>query len=281
MIECLGPDGDFANASAVEPCVRAPRRARIEQARAEVAALVGADSRPGRLDVRRDRGQQPRVPRRRALQPRTVAAHRHRRAPSIRRCSMPAGSSSAKAVEVTYLKPRSDGIVEPEQVAAALRADTLLVSLMHVNNEIGVVQDVARGRPAVPRARRAVPRRRGAERRQAAARRAAPMRSTCCRSPRTRCTDRRASARLLRREPRLGLVPLQFGGGQERGLRSGTLPTHQIVGMGAAFRIARVANARRTWRASPRCATQLWNALATVPGVELNGDPERRVSRAS
>ena len=81
----------------------------------------------------------------------------------------------------------------------------------------------------------------------------------------------------IRREPRLGLVPLQFGGGQERGLRSGTLPTHQIVGLGAAYRIAHESMAVDI----PRIAglrEQLWGALADIPGVELNGDPVRRVA---
>jgi cysteine desulfurase len=81
----------------------------------------------------------------------------------------------------------------------------------------------------------------------------------------------------IRREPRLGLVPLQFGGGQEHGLRSGTLPTHQIVGLGSAFRIARESMSVDI----PRIAglrAQLWDALAGLPGVELNGDPVRRVA---
>jgi cysteine desulfurase len=80
-----------------------------------------------------------------------------------------------------------------------------------------------------------------------------------------------------RRVPRLGLVPLQFGGGQEHGLRSGTLPTHQIVGLGSAYRIARESMSVDI----PRIAglrEQLWGAIADIPGVELNGDPVRRVA---
>jgi NifU-like protein involved in Fe-S cluster formation len=81
----------------------------------------------------------------------------------------------------------------------------------------------------------------------------------------------------VRREPRIGLVPLQFGGGQERGLRSGTLPTHQIVGMGAAYRIARAEMVDD----APRIAAlreRLWRSLHDLPGVLLNGDPVRRVA---
>ena len=81
----------------------------------------------------------------------------------------------------------------------------------------------------------------------------------------------------LRREPRLGLVPLQFGGGQEHGLRSGTLPTHQIAGIGAAYRIAREQMSADMARIGA-LRQQLWRELSNVPGVMLNGDAERRVA---
>ena len=81
----------------------------------------------------------------------------------------------------------------------------------------------------------------------------------------------------VRREPRLGLVPLLYGGGQERGLRSGTVPTHQVAGMGRAFAIAAEhmdAEAARIGALRER----LWAALATLPGLALNGHPVRRVA---
>ena len=80
----------------------------------------------------------------------------------------------------------------------------------------------------------------------------------------------------VRREPRIGIVPLQFGGGQEGGVRSGTLPTHQIAGMGASYRIAR----ERMRDDVPRITAlrqELWTRLRKLPGVSLNGDAERRV----
>jgi cysteine desulfurase len=80
----------------------------------------------------------------------------------------------------------------------------------------------------------------------------------------------------VRLEPRLGLVPLLHGGGQERGLRSGTLPTHQIVGMGVAYRIAALEMAADSARMA-RLRERLWHGLAEVPGVELNGHAEQRV----
>jgi cysteine desulfurase len=79
----------------------------------------------------------------------------------------------------------------------------------------------------------------------------------------------------VRREPRLGLVPLLHGGGQERGLRSGTLPTHQAVGMGAAFRLAAQEMAADGARITG-LRERLWQGLAAMPGVTLNGHPARR-----
>jgi cysteine desulfurase len=178
--------------------------------------------------------------------------------------------------EVTYLKPGADGIVEPAQVEAALRADTILVSLMHVNNEIGVAQDVG--------AVGALCRSRGVLFHVDAAQGAGKLPIDVNRD----CIDLLAltahkvhgpkgvGALCVRREPRLGLVPLLHGGGQERGLRSGTLPTHQIVGMGTAFRIAAGemgADAARIGGLRER----LWRGLAELPGVLLNGHPTRRV----
>ena len=149
---------------------------------------------------------------------------------------------------------------------------------MHVNNEIGVVQDVRARRPPVPRARRPVPRRRGAGRGQAAARRAGGLPSTCCRSRRTSCTARRASARCTCAASRA---------------RARAAAVRRRPGARAAFR-ARCRRTRspawawrtgspqprwtRTRRASPRCATGSWQSLDAFPGVELNGDPLRRVA---
>ena len=150
--------------------------------------------------------------------------------------------------------------------------DTLLVSLMHVNNEIGVVQDVA----AVGR----LCRERGVLMHVDAAQSAGKVALDVQRD----CIDllsltahkmhgpKGIGALCMRREPRLGLVPLQFGGGQERGLRSGTLPTHQVVGMGATYRIAQSQMLEDMARIT-RLREQLWSALLSLPGVQLNGDP--------
>ena len=275
MLECCGPDGDFANPSAVghEPGRRA--RGRVEQARAEVARLVGAMPEQivwtsgateadnlaifGAARFHRSRG-------------RHIVTSRTEHPAVLDPCRQ----LEREGFEVTYLKPGADGIVAPEQVAAELRDDTILVSLMHVNNEIGVVQDIG----AVGRACRA----RGVLLHVDAAQSVGKLAIDVERD----CVDLLAltahkvhgpkgvGALCVRREPRLGLVPLLYGGGQERGLRSGTVPTHQVAGMGRAFAIAAEhmgAEAARIGALRER----LWAALATLPGLTLNGHPVRRV----
>ncbi len=139
--------------------------------------------------------------------------------------------------EVTWLKPGADGIVRPEQVREALRPETQLVSLMHVNNETGVIQDVA--------AIGAICRERGVAFHVDAAQSAGklPINVEAMNIDLLSITAHKTygpkgiGALYIRRRPPLGLRPLSYGGGQETGLRSGTLPTHQIVGMGAAFEV--------------------------------------------
>ena len=276
MVECLGPDSTFANPSSVTHAPGRTASRRIERAREEVAALVGATAEQvvftsgatesnnlallGALRFQRNRARH------------VVTA----------RTEHPAVLDACRQLEregcsVTYLKPGSGGIVGPEQVAAALQPDTVLVSLMHVNNEIGVVQDVG----AVGR----LCRERGVLFHVDAAQGAGKLDIDVQRDAIDLLSltahklhgPKGVGALCVRREPRIGLVPLQFGGGQERGLRSGTLATHQIVGMGAAYRIARSEMPQD----APRIAAlrdRLWQGLQDLPGVLLNGDPLRRVA---
>jgi len=275
MLECLGPSGDYANPSAVGHPPGRRARARVEQARDEVAALVGADPSQviftsgateadnlailGAARFYRERGGH-------------VVTWRTEHPAVLDACRQ----LEREGFEVTYLKPGPEGIVEPAQVEAALRKDTLLVSLMHVNNEIGVVQDVG----AVGR----LCRERGVLFHVDAAQGAGKLPLDVNRD----CIDLLAltahkvhgpkgiGALCVRREPRLGIVPMLHGGGQERGLRSGTLPTHQIVGMGAAYRIA-MSEMLPDGERIGGLRERLWGGLARLPGVLLNGHPTRRV----
>jgi cysteine desulfurase len=274
MLECLGPAGDYANPSAVGHGPGRRARARVEQARAEVAALVGADPSQviftsgateadnlallGAARFYRGRG-------------RHVVTSRTEHPAVLDACRQ----LEREGFEVTYLKPGPDGIVEAAQVEAALRPDTLLVSLMHVNNEIGVVQDVG----CVGR----MCRERGVlfhvDAAQGAGKLPLDVGGDCidllALTAHKLHGPKGVGALCVRREPRLGLVPLLHGGGQERGLRSGTLPTHQIVGMGAAYRIA-AADMREEGARIAGLRDRLWRGLAAVPGVLLNGHATRR-----
>jgi cysteine desulfurase len=276
MSSCLGADGDFGNPSSASHVYGRQAGARVERARAEVAALVNAA--PEQILFTSGATEANNL----AL---LGAARFHRnRARHIvtSRTEHPAVLDACRQLEregcaVTYLKPGPSGIVEVEQVAAALRPGTLLVSLMHVNNEIGVIHDIGSiGRLC---------RERGVlfhvDAAQSAGKVPIDVQSDAIDllslTAHKIHGPKGIGALCVRREPRLGLVPLQFGGGQERGLRSGTLPTHQIVGLGSAYRIARESMSVDI----PRIAglrEQLWGAIADIPGVELNGDPVRRVA---
>jgi len=162
-------------------------------------------------------------------------------------------------------------------VQAALRADTQLVSLMHVNNEIGVVQDIA--------AVGALCRERGVAFHVDAAQSAGklPLNVEAMNVDLLSLTAHKIygpkgiGALYVRRKPPLGLKPLIYGGGQEFGLRSGTLATHQIVGMGLAFEIAERDRQQDVERIGA-LRDKLWAGIASIGDVELNGHPTDRVA---
>lgn len=274
MLECLGAKGDFANPAAVAhaPGRRAHRR--VEQARAEVAAMVGAV--PAQIvwtsgATEADNLALLGAARFYQAKGRHLVTSRTEHPAVLEPCRQ----LEREGFEVTYLKPAADGIVAPRQVEDALRHDTILVSLMHVNNEIGVVQDVG----AVGR----LCRERGILFHVDAAQSAGKLPIDVERD----CIDLLAltahklhgpkgvGALCVRREPRLGLVPLLRGGGQERGLRPGTLATHQVVGMGVACRIATEVRNEESARISS-LRERLWQGLSDLPGVMLNGHPTQR-----
>ena len=163
---------------------------------------------------------------------------------------------------------------------AALRADTQLVSLMHVNNEIGVVQDIA--------AIGAICRERGVAFHVDAAQSAGklPLNVEAMKVDLLSLTAHKIygpkgiGALYVRRKPPLGIKPLIYGGGQEYGLRSGTLATHQIVGMGLAFEIAERERQQDVDRIGA-LRDQLWAGIASIGDVELNGHPHEPRCRAA
>jgi len=178
--------------------------------------------------------------------------------------------------DVTYMDPEPNGLLDLEKFEAALRDDTVLVSIMHVNNEIGVIQDIeAIGE--ICRARKIIFH---VDAAQSAGKIPIDMEKLkvdlMAFSAHKIYGPKGIGALYVRRKPRVRLEAQMHGGGHERGLRSGTLPTHQIVGMGEAFRIAREEMVEDEARIRV-LRDRLWTALSDMEEVYLNGDLDHRV----
>ena len=179
--------------------------------------------------------------------------------------------------EVTYLDPESNGLVDLGKLEAAIRDDTVLVSIMHVNNEIGVIQDIA-AIGELTRSRKVLLH---VDAAQSAGK--VPIDLETLKvdlmsfSAHKIYGPKGIGALYVRRKPRVRLEAQMHGGGHERGMRSGTLATHQIVGMGEAFRIAREEMAEENARVLA-LRNRLWNGIKDMEEVYLNGDLEHRVA---
>ncbi|HEX6633663.1 MAG TPA: IscS subfamily cysteine desulfurase [Usitatibacter sp.] len=178
--------------------------------------------------------------------------------------------------EVTYLDPEPDGLVDLAKLQAALRPDTILVSVMMVNNEIGVIQPIAEiGEMLRPK---------GIVFHVDAAQATGKVEIDLAKlkvdlmsfSAHKTYGPKGIGALFVRRRPRVRLEPQMHGGGHERGLRSGTLPTHQIVGMGEAFRLARLEMATENERIR-MLRDRLLAGIREMDEVYVNGDLEHRV----
>ncbi len=178
--------------------------------------------------------------------------------------------------EVTYLTPQDNGLVNIEEFKAAIRPDTILASVMHVNNEIGVIQDIARlgdicrekgvifhvdaaqatGKVAIDLSKLKV--------------------DLMSFSAHKTYGPKGIGALYVRRKPRIRLEAQMHGGGHERGMRSGTLATHQIAGMGEAFRIAKAEMATENERIR-MLRDRLYKGLSDMEETYVNGDMDSRV----
>ncbi|MBC2770203.1 IscS subfamily cysteine desulfurase [Pusillimonas minor] len=178
--------------------------------------------------------------------------------------------------EVTYLDVQDNGLLDLDAFKAALRPDTSVVSVLMVNNEIGVIQDIA--------AIGDICREKGivfhVDAAQATGKVAIDLQTLkvdlMSFSAHKTYGPKGVGALFIRRKPRIRIEAQIHGGGHERGFRSGTLATHQIVGMGEAFRIARLEMAAENERIRA-LRDRLWQGLSQVEEVYLNGDMERRV----
>ncbi|MGH6626284.1 MAG: IscS subfamily cysteine desulfurase [Burkholderiaceae bacterium] len=178
--------------------------------------------------------------------------------------------------EVTYLDVQQDGLLDLDHFKAAIRPDTILVSVMLVNNEIGVVQDI----PTIG----AICREEGiifhVDSAQATGKVAIDLQTLpvdlMSLTAHKTYGPKGIGALYVRRKPRVRLEAQMHGGGHERGMRSGTLPTHQIVGMGEAFRLAQLEMEQDNAKARA-LHERLLNGLKDVEQVFLNGHPDKRV----
>lgn len=178
--------------------------------------------------------------------------------------------------DITYLKPQANGLLDIDDLKNALRADTILVSIMQVNNETGVIQDI--------KAIADVVKSHGALFHVDAAQSIGKVSINVQEIPVDLISlsahkaygPKGIGALYLRKQPRVKLVPLIQGGGQEQGLRSGTLATHQIVGMGEAFKIA-VSDFEKDQQHITALHQQLIKGLETIPGIIVNGDQQHSV----
>jgi cysteine desulfurase len=178
--------------------------------------------------------------------------------------------------EVTYLDVEENGLVDFAKLEAALRPDTILVSVMYVNNEIGVIQDIA-AIGELTRSRGIVFHVDAAQATGKVVIDLAQLKVDLMSfSAHKTYGPKGVGALFVRRKPRVRLEAQMHGGGHERGLRSGTLPTHQIVGMGEAFRLAREEMATDNERIR-MLRDRLWAGISQTEQVFLNGDWERRV----
>ena len=276
MCSFLTLDGNFGNpASRSHPYGWSAEKA-VEQARADVAGLVGAD--PKEIVWTSGATESDNL----AIK---GAAHFYqKKGKHIITCK-----TEHKAVldtcrqleregfEVTYLDPEPDGLVGLDKLQAALRDDTILVSIMHVNNEIGVIQDIA-AIGEITRERKILLH---VDAAQSAGKVPIDLQELkvdlMSFSAHKIYGPKGIGALYVRRKPRVRIEAQMHGGGHERGMRSGTLPTHQIVGMGEAFRIAGEEMASENERVLA-LRNRLWEGVNDLEAVYCNGDLERRVA---
>lgn len=280
VLEAMLPwfTGNFANPHSVEHEMGRAAEAAVETARAEVAALIGAEAREivftsgatesnniaikGAARFARD-GERRRIV--------TLATEHKCVLESVR-------DTADDGFEPVILPVRGDGTLDPEVLARALEVPTLLVSIMAVNNETGVIQDLV-GLGAMVKAAGALLHSDAA---QGAGKIPLDVRALgidlLSISGHKIYGPKGVGALYVRRRPRVRLAPLFSGGGQERGLRSGTLPAPLIVGLGVACRIAAAEMAGEAARIAALRARLLARLGAALPGIAVNGSMAARIA---
>ena len=276
MMDCLTLDGNFGNPASRSHLFGWKAEEAAEEARSQVAALIGADPREivwtsgatesdnlaikGVAHFNEKKGKH-------------IVTSKIEHKAVLDTCRQ----LEREGFEVTYLDPSSDGLISAQQVESALRPDTTLVSIMHVNNEIGTINDIA--------AIGAVCRAKGVMYHVDAAQSAGKVPLNMAELPVDLLSlsahkaygPKGIGALYVGRKPRVRIEAQMHGGGHERGMRSGTLPTHQIVGMGEAFRVAGEDMAEENVRILA-LRNRLLAGVSDMEQVFVNGSLDHRVA---
>lgn len=276
MAECLTTEGNFGNPASRSHAFGWQAEAAIEEARGQVADLLNADPREivwtsgateadnlaikGCAHFNQKKGKH-------------IITSKIEHKAVLDTCRQ----LEREGFEVTYLDPDAEGVIHPSAVEAAIREDTTVVSLMHVNNEIGTINDIA----AIGEVCRQHKVFFHVDAAQSAGK--VPIDLDVMKvdlmslSAHKIYGPKGIGALYVRRKPRVRIESQMHGGGHERGMRSGTLATHQIVGMGEAFYIAKQEMAEENQRVLA-LRNRLWDGVSDMEQVQVNGSLSQRVA---
>ena len=276
MQECLSLEGNYGNPASRSHEFGWKAEEAVEEARANVASLVNCDNREivwtsgatesdnlaikGAARFYRKKGNH-------------IITSKLEHKAVLDSCRQ----LEREGFEVTYLDPDTTGIIKPEELIKNIKDETILVSLMHVNNEIGVINDIEKLGE--------ITRENGLVFHVDAAQSTGKVPIDLANlkvdlmsfSAHKTYGPKGIGALFVRRKPRVRLEAMIHGGGHERGMRSGTLPTHQIVGMGEAFKLAEEEMSSDNARISA-LREKFWKGLKDIEEVHLNGHEEKRVA---
>ena len=278
MTACMSTEGVYGNAASRSHVFGWKAEEAVENARSQVAELINADPREIVWTSGATESDN--------LAIKGVAHFYHKKGKHIITSKIEhkavldtCRQLEREGYEVTYLDPDEQGLTTPEMVQAALREDTILASVMHANNEIGVVNDIA-GIGEICRAAGVLFHVDGA---QSVGKIPVDLEQMkvdlLSMSAHKMYGPKGVGALYGRRKPRVRLEAQMHGGGHERGMRSGTLATHQLVGFGEAARIAHEEMATESAQ-SEALRERFWDAISDIPEVYINGDREQRLPGA-
>ena len=274
MVQCLTMDGTFGNPASRSHRYGWQAEEAVDAAREYIAELVNADPREIVFTSGATESDN--------LAIKGAAHFYNKKGKHVITCKTehkavldPCRQLEREGYEVTYLEPESNGLIDLAKLRDAMREDTVLVSIMHVNNEIGVIQDIA----AIGEICRENKTIFHVDAAQSAGKLPIDVQTTkvdlISFSAHKIYGPKGIGALYVRRKPRIRLEAQMHGGGHERGMRSGTLATHQIVGMGEAFRIAKEELEQDEAHVT-KMRDRLWAGLNDMEQVFINGDADKR-----